>query len=636
MIKGIRQFISAKSFLIIGVIFIVAHLALKINYIKFFTLGGDEPFMIFYCQQSTSELLKFIYNSGETNPPLAFLLIHFWIKLFGTGIVALKVLPILVSIVTSLYVVKIGKLLNHIWIPISTLTLFLFSDLHLEISQEIKTFGLTLMFATISFYYFIAYLKLGKWHFLLMVILANIALPYTHYNSALVPFIQFLTCFMFIKNHKKKVVKLIIGNIISALFFLPQLWVLINTIPDEGFWLKKATFNDYKYVLFKIVGNDKITEWFLYLFLLSPILLIIFKKRKWLNDNFSSKWFLMFWFWFFIAITTNYLVGIVVPAFRLKYVYFSSIAIYIGLSYLFFNLRVHFLIKTGIYILVASHFYINLNKTPSYSENWKNVSKRVKKESGNSTLIGVSPGYKYKDLLYEYDREKFNNYNNTAVTFKQLNLAPIWTIEDTTRVFNDTSNKFIFIKSISNENINYDPIFSQKYILVKTWKNASGINVNTYYRKNSKQTKLTIIKTDTVQFSQAYKWERKVLKNLNELVYEEYKLLLDTESLSINTSNQFGPTINISPNNYQNIEVSSYTLDRPTLGELVISTELKGETIDRYSYNLNDFSNNENELIFNHNLNKNYATNCKTKIYFWNPNDKSVDITGLKIKLLRR
>ena len=61
--------------------FILLGFVLKGLYLGSNSLGGDEPFSVYHSQLSLEHLLG-IFQS-ENNPPLHFLLLHYWIKFFG-------------------------------------------------------------------------------------------------------------------------------------------------------------------------------------------------------------------------------------------------------------------------------------------------------------------------------------------------------------------------------------------------------------------------------------------------------------------------------------------------------------------------------------------------------------------------
>jgi uncharacterized membrane protein len=101
-----KLFFSEKhSYQGLFLILIAAHSLVKFGTVNQLELQGDEAFSVFYSQQSINELLQTLNN--EANPPLYYLLLHFWIQIFGIGIVAVKSLNIIISIGTAILLFKL-------------------------------------------------------------------------------------------------------------------------------------------------------------------------------------------------------------------------------------------------------------------------------------------------------------------------------------------------------------------------------------------------------------------------------------------------------------------------------------------------------------------------------------------------
>lgn len=484
----IGRFLSSKwvftSVLIASVAFT---LVAKYFFYKDFYIKGDEPFMIFHCQQSFSELMEVVYSGSEPNPPLIFILLHIWIKLFGSSIIAVKSLPILISGVSSIFILLISKRLKNIWFGVFVIILFNLSPLHFEISQEVKGFALTLMLSLGSFYFYISYLKTYRNSFLLALILFNVALPYTHYNSVLVPIIQFLTYPLFIIDKKQHLKKLVIGNIISLLLFSPQLFQFFKAVPDDNFWLQKTSYHDLEFVLSKVVGYDGYYQVFLSLFFISPFILLVLYYLNLLSSKFSFRVFSIFWVWFIIPILINFIIGQYIPSFRLRYVYFTSIAIHLTLGYILFNITIFkntFLRLLLLYfpcILFIKHFKPYNIK----NEDWKKTEKIVKSVKKSNSIVIISAPYKVKDFLYYYNKDAFNNYKNMPSFLDENKIYAVSGIKDTAKFTHTTFSEIFFIKShyeVVDPNLKLERYLLKKYNLLSNLGKKNDIDI-LYFKK---------------------------------------------------------------------------------------------------------------------------------------------------------
>ena len=138
---------------------VVFLLVILINiYFKFFFLSEmhvkfDDAFSIFYSQQSLTELYAKL--SQEANPPLYFTLLHFWIKLFGVGVVAVKSLSAIFSIGSAAVIFMIAKRYMNLLGVLVVSILFVFSNLHFDFSHEVRAFSLVFFLSSLSIYLFL-------------------------------------------------------------------------------------------------------------------------------------------------------------------------------------------------------------------------------------------------------------------------------------------------------------------------------------------------------------------------------------------------------------------------------------------------------------------------------------------------
>ncbi len=89
------------------IVFIVlANIILKSIYLTDYNIDLDEPFTLYHSQQSLKELWSML--KWENNPPLYFFVLHFWIKLFGVGVLSARILPMLFGALAAGMVYKLG------------------------------------------------------------------------------------------------------------------------------------------------------------------------------------------------------------------------------------------------------------------------------------------------------------------------------------------------------------------------------------------------------------------------------------------------------------------------------------------------------------------------------------------------
>jgi len=157
------------------------------------SLWRDEVFSILY----SSRPLPFILTKSSMEPPLYYLLLHAWMKLFGTSEIAARSLSFLGFALATVVVIEWSdKLFKKHWLSWFTPLLFFTNPMLLYYAFEVRTYGWYMFFATLS----IAAYKEKKW---LLYTIGLILGVYTHLYILVIPFTQFLHFLITNKTHKE-------------------------------------------------------------------------------------------------------------------------------------------------------------------------------------------------------------------------------------------------------------------------------------------------------------------------------------------------------------------------------------------------------------------------------------------------
>lgn len=163
-------------------------------------LSGDEAFSVFYAQQDLSILIDCLKN--DTNPPFYFIILHFWIKIFGNDLFYVRMLSVIFGSAAALV---FGLVINKIFslkISLLTLVLLFLSNSYLYYNHEVRCFSLLLLLTGLSTYYFYLLFEEkseSNWHVLFFTLI-NLLMLYTHYLALFFIFVQGLYFIFPLKN----------------------------------------------------------------------------------------------------------------------------------------------------------------------------------------------------------------------------------------------------------------------------------------------------------------------------------------------------------------------------------------------------------------------------------------------------
>lgn len=323
------------------------------------SLWRDEAFTYILAKRNIIDII--ILTLQDFNPPLYYLLIHFWVKLFGHSEVSLR-LPSLLFYLGTIYFAHhiILEILNikgkKSWIY---LLFFVFNPLLIYYAFEARMYSLLAFLTTASFYYF--YSRKTKPY-----LLATTLGLYTHYFMILVVITQ--TVSLLIREIKEtknfKSLKLII---LSLFIFLPWVFsLLIVKKSVSSFWIQHIPFKEVIFIPGLILSGYEKNFWFLtsparnYLgffinfnFLIIAIIVIGLIKTNWQN-KLQKKIVIFFLLWGLFPPILIFLTSFYKPLFLPRYLIFSSVGLIFLLIYCLERIKP--LPKKALFVLVLVFF----------------------------------------------------------------------------------------------------------------------------------------------------------------------------------------------------------------------------------------------------------------------------------------
>lgn len=198
----------------------------------------DEAFSYLLAKKNILEII--FLAAKDFNPPLYYLLLHFWLKIFGSSEISMRSLSIVfywgTIYVIFLFLTKIFKIKFRS--SIFYLLLFIINPLLTYYAFESRMYTMLAFFATLSFYFF----EKKDWKF---YIISTILGLFTHYFMILAILAQGTYFYLTIKGKNKRL-ELLKKVILPFLFFIPWIFFVLtqNNIFNGSFWIKSFNFND--------------------------------------------------------------------------------------------------------------------------------------------------------------------------------------------------------------------------------------------------------------------------------------------------------------------------------------------------------------------------------------------------------
>ena len=216
------------------IILILLLIILLGGFLRIYDLGAesiwlDEVSSIQCAEQSLSSIIGDAFET-QSSPPLYFIILHYWMLLFGTSEIAIRSLSAIFGILSIFLIYKVGCQLFNQKIGLISSFLLSISAFHVIYSQEARPYSLFLFLTLLSFYFFISILKADNKRYYLGYLLANIILGYSFLFGFFIIISQIFYFALFWKKYKHKRLKFAGAQICSVLAFIPLILLIMPRI----------------------------------------------------------------------------------------------------------------------------------------------------------------------------------------------------------------------------------------------------------------------------------------------------------------------------------------------------------------------------------------------------------------------
>ncbi len=375
----------------------------------------DEEFSVMHSSTSLQELFE--SSAAETHPPLYYIMLHFWIRLFGDSETATRSLSAIFSILSIFLVYKVGKLLSGKETGLLSAVIFSLSAFHIMQSQEARMYSLIALLALISMYFFIliAIKKESSRRNYIFYFLASVLLIYSHvYGIFIIMAQNIYVIAVRLPWRDFSMKKWVVSQMLLAISFLP--WAIILVVQIIGIkngefsnltWIKSPTVENF-FDTFMLQASVNVVVIGLLLRFFAARMMKVKRANTEEGDYLLSLWLM-------VPIMVPFIVSLItVPFYFQKYPIAASFPIYILAAREVIGMKKE-RIKT---ILVAAIILLSLIvvifQYNDYPEPWRETAAYVEGNAEANATVIVMPYY----AKYNFDRYSTRTDLNITGEFK--------------------------------------------------------------------------------------------------------------------------------------------------------------------------------------------------------------------------
>jgi 4-amino-4-deoxy-L-arabinose transferase-like glycosyltransferase len=413
--------IPASWLIPVGLIFL--NVILKVIFLGRNDIAIDEPFTIFYSQTGFPALFEMLKT--ENNPPLFFVLLHFWIKVFGISALSVRFLPFLFSTLTAPVIFITGKRFFSVQSGLLASLIFTFSNYHLAFSHEARVYPLFALLTCLSMYSFFSLVQNPERKpSLYLLILANVLLIYSHFFGFFIIGIQILACLCF--HDARKATKACLQAQVASLFlYLPYFSVFFSRFfaSSGGTWVPPPVFSDLYTMVWRFSNVPLVTVFFLGMLMVASVKYFI--KRK-TTPEVLSPFQKILLLWFFFPYLAIFFLSFKIPMFLDRYLVFTSIAFYMmvaqAIVYTWETRKNNFYICS---VLAIGGMLLTFKPNMDNHRRLKKVIEVIHDLKLKETPVLLCPEWLDLGFTYYYNAAYFQDYGNLRQNLKKEFIFPV-------------------------------------------------------------------------------------------------------------------------------------------------------------------------------------------------------------------
>lgn len=403
---------------------LLLNLILKLLFVTYTDVSLDEPFSIYHSQKSITGIFQLLKT--ENNPPLFFIILHYWIDIFGIDEFSVRLPSVIFSSLSSVLIFIIGNKYFSFRIGIISSLLFSSSTLQMFYAHDARVYALFFALSCINLYFFIdqTIFRVNNNRILFWLTIVNILLCYSHFFGFVIVLTELFIAFLLFPFQK-----VFWRNFLSvALIFISYLWYIPTVFEryeasTQGNWIPSPLISDLYTMIWRFSNMPVIAVLFIFT-------LIIGASVKWHVINLkNSTSFKIILFQFLLCYFGIFIISFWIPLFIDRYLLFTSLYFYLLLGIIFNSLFVSKFISNLLIPIPIILMFLTLELKKGKKDNYQELVKYVNLIPDSTYSIIITPEWSDLNFVYYYDRNLFKVVKNFKDSLFSHSIYPVNNIE---------------------------------------------------------------------------------------------------------------------------------------------------------------------------------------------------------------
>lgn len=213
--------------LLFGIVLVGAYL-LRIGYINFDFWYDEACSWAIAKQDFPFGIIDNLLNKDMQHTPLYFMILHFWMKIFGTGEVAIKSLSLIFGLGTVPLVYSFAKKITEKKIALWAMTICAVSPLLVYFSTEARMYSMVVFLVVLSLNYLVDFEQKNDTKSLIKLVAVNILIPYTLVGAILYNISLWACYLLYLYKQKREIILKYLKGVCCEVVLLLPFFALIG------------------------------------------------------------------------------------------------------------------------------------------------------------------------------------------------------------------------------------------------------------------------------------------------------------------------------------------------------------------------------------------------------------------------
>ncbi len=360
-------------------------------------------------------------------PPLYYVILHEWIRIFGTSETAVRMLSVICSVITIVMTYILAKTIWNKQTGIIAALLVCLSVFHVQYAQEARMYSLMSFLTLASFYSFLTFTKTRSKISTFWYVLSTGLLLYTHVYAVFIPLSQNIYFFF---NYYKKMYRgaWSLKQWLHAqllIFIIAFPWFVITFIHAravyQNIWITRPSLTLIIEILLTFTSSFDILS--LYFLLLLSIVITGFMKIHQAKDNTSRTGGPLLLLYLLLSIGVPFIISLFfTPILAIRYLLAASLAFYLLLARLLSKthpsmLRVFLLPFIILSSMQLYLYHTHVSNRPIIKSPWHTIAADINNQALRNEVVIIDPPYDILTFSYYSPRKdlQLESFHNVTI-----------------------------------------------------------------------------------------------------------------------------------------------------------------------------------------------------------------------------